>query len=254
MKLRKNPADEAGAHGAPSLRHCPPKASSSHSDRIPAPVGSATPPIAGQEARHWLSCSEASARLGTSRALSSHHPACNHYPRSVPRPPLRQLGLCQYERALRRDASERALHAAHTQPRLRLGPAQVGEAGFWGWVGATAACSGAAASALLPAPPDRPSPVYPACCSLKNKSFSRGDLATFGAEQDVSLPARALPGACRSPSSCRPPHTWRHGSLHAPTTPHPHLTLPCCSHIGAALCPGCCCRSTTIAPLGCRQQ
>ena len=167
MKLRKNPADEAGAHGAPSLRHCPPKASSSHSDSIPAPVGSATPPIAGQEARLWLSCSEASARLGTSRALSSHHPACNHYPRSVPRPPLRQLGLCQYERALRRDASERALPAAHTQPRLRLGPAQVGEAGFWGWVGATAACSGAGGRVKQVAPTCRLHPTDRPLCPLR---------------------------------------------------------------------------------------
>ena len=167
MNLRKNPADEAGAHGAPSLRHCPPKASSSHSDSIPAPVGSATPPIAGQEARLWLSCSEASARLGTSRALSSHHPACNHYPRSVPRPPLRQLGLCQYERALRRDASERALPAAHTQPRLRLGPAQVGEAGFWGWVGATAACSGAGGRVKQVAPTCRLHPTDRPLCPLR---------------------------------------------------------------------------------------
>lgn len=88
-------------------------------------------------------------------------------------------------------------HPSHQQrPRLRVRPAQVrGERwrlALVGWRGAatsTAASWSGPDSARLPALPP---------CSLKNKSFSRGDLSTFGAEREVRQP-RERRLLCRLP-------------------------------------------------------
>lgn len=105
---------------------------------------------------------------------------------SVTRPPSSALPAGSHARRQFRQGGAGPFASKHRQPGVRLRPAQV-------WPGGVVCLPPTAA--LIPEHTFRHT-----FCSLKNKAFSRAELATFGAEQEVrGPPAAALSRCCALP-------------------------------------------------------